>query len=301
VQSVAGTEELRAIIEDRVEPVVLAIAAEDAGNRRRLYAVRESADYATPFEEADPLVSVTLPTRDRPELLARSLRSLLAQTHEHLEVLVVGDAAGPEVADVIEAIGDPRVHYTNLTQRVAAHPDPNRHWLVGSTMARNEATRGARGAWLLHFDDDDTLRPEAVASLLRVARERRAEVAYGGFARRTPEGPSTDLIAFPPAEDQFGFQGALVHHGLRCFERELVAAHLGIPGDTYLLRRMLRAGVRFALLDKIVWDYFPSRLWPHPTTSRLNGASPPVGGLGLMGDTGLEPVTSALSRRRSPS
>jgi hypothetical protein len=28
---------------------------------------------------------------------------------------------------------------------------------------------------------------------------------------------------------------------------------------------MLRAGVRFALLDQIVWDYFPSRLWPHPT------------------------------------
>lgn len=260
-QNVAGTEALRVILSERVEPVLQAVVADDAGNRRRLYAVRASTDYAAPFEQADPLVSVTLPTRDRPELLARSLRSLLAQTHEHLEVLVVGDAAGPEIADVIDAIGDPRVRYTNLTQRVTAHPDPKRHWLVGSTMARNEAQRTARGAWLLHFDDDDALRPDAVTSLLRVARETRAEVAYGGFARRTPEGSSTDLMAFPPVEDQFGFQGALVHHGLRCFERELVAAQLGIPGDWYLLRRMLRAGVRFALLDQIVWDYFPSALW----------------------------------------
>jgi hypothetical protein len=50
---------------------------------------------------------------------------------------------------------------------------------------------------------------------------------------------------------------------LRFFERELVAAHLEIPGDIYMLERMLRVGVRFAMLDEVVLDYFPSGLWEH--------------------------------------
>jgi hypothetical protein len=276
-QAAANAAAVRAILEERVEPVLRAVADDDAGNRRRLHALRDASDYTEPFVASDPLVSVTIATRNRPDLLVRALQSVLAQTHERLEVLVVGDAAGPEVAEVIAAVGDSRVHYANLTQRIVAHPDPERHRLGGSTMARNEATRRARGAWLLHFDDDDTLRPEAVGSLLRLARESRAEVVYGGFVEHGPQGPGLARVAFPPTETLFGWQGALTHRGLRFFERELVAAHLGLPGDIYLLRRMLRAGVRFALLDRVVWDYFPSTLWSRPsvdaTTSQTSSTT----------------------------
>ena len=61
----------------------------------------------------------------------------------------------------------------------------------------------------------------------------------------------------------------LVHGGLRFFERELVAADLDLPGDAYLLERMLRAGVRFAMLDGIAWDYFPSTLWKSSSASQI--------------------------------
>ncbi len=165
----------------RFDPMLRAILDEESLQRRRLYAARAATTIRSPTRSRDPLVSVTLPTRDRPEALVRSLRSVLAQTHEHLEVLVVGDAAGPEIAAAVAEVGDPRVSYANLTQRIAAHPDPERHWLVASGMARNEAARRARGAWLLHFDDDDTLRPDAIAALLARAREVRAEVVYGGL------------------------------------------------------------------------------------------------------------------------
>jgi hypothetical protein len=264
-QAAADAAAVRSALEQRVEPLLRAVVDDDAGNRRRLHAVRAGSDYSAPFDTPDPLVSITIATRNRPDLLVRALRSLVAQTHERLEVLVVGDAAGPEVAEAIAEVGDARVLYANLTQRLTAHPDPERHRLVGSTMARNEATRRACGDWLLHFDDDDTLRPEALASLLARARERRAEVAYGGFVEHWPHGVGPAQIMFPPTQNLFGWQGALVHGGLRFFERELVAADLGLPGDMYLLRRMLRAGVRFALLDRVVWDYFPSTSWSRPS------------------------------------
>jgi hypothetical protein len=128
-------------------------------------------------------------------------------------------------------------------------------------MARNEAARRAGGRWLLHFDDDDHLRPDSIASLLELAREQHVEVAYGGFEYHDPDGSRTRHIRFPPQGGHFAWPTALVHGGLRFFERELVAADLELPGDIYMLERMLRVGVRFAMLDEVVLDYFPSKLW----------------------------------------
>jgi hypothetical protein len=270
-------EAMTLMIEDRVQPVLRSIVDEESQNRRRLYALRASVGYEAAYTELDPLVSITVATRDRPRLLVdRALPSLLAQTHTHLEVLVIGDAASPETAEAVAGLADTRVRYVNLSQRITAHADPARHQMVGSTMARNEAARLAQGRWLLHFDDDDHLRPDAIASLLELARERRAEVAYGGFESHRLDGQITTALAFPPQPGLFGWQGALLHGGLRFFERELIAAHLGLAGDIYLLDRMLRVGVRFAMLDRVVWDYSPSGLSTRPsvlpTTSQISSA-----------------------------
>jgi hypothetical protein len=258
----ASLDRVHATLDQRIQPVLRTIVAEESSNRRRLHELRVAPDYEAAYSQPDPLVSITVATvGQRAALIERALPSLLAQTHANLEVIVVGDAAADSVAGAVAALRDPRVRYANLSQRLAAHADPERHWSVGSTMARNEATRRARGLWLLHFDDDDHLHPDAIASLLRVARERRAEVAYGGFEQHHPKEQSVTSIGFPPRIGAFSWAGALVHGGLRFFERELVAADLELPGDMYMLERMLRAGVRFAMLDEVVLDYFPSRLW----------------------------------------
>jgi hypothetical protein len=134
-------------------------------------------------------------------------------------------------------------------------------------MARNEASRRARGSWLLHFDDDDHLRPDSIASLLQLARERRAEIVYGGFEQHAPDGRRSQSLGFPPRWGTFAWPGALVHGGLRFLERELVAVPLGLPGDVYMLERALRCGVRFAMLNEVVLDYFPSTVWKPPIVS----------------------------------
>jgi hypothetical protein len=250
-----------ALLEQHVQPALRAILAEEAENRRRLYRLRAEPAYGEAFVDPNPLVSITVATIGRAALIERALPSLLAQTHTRLEVIVVGDGAPPELAGELAGLGDARVFYTNLSQRIAAHDHPRRHWLAGSTMARNEATRRAQGRWLVHFDDDDHLRPGTIAALLELAREQRSEVAYGGFEEHRPDGGASVGVGFPPQLGCFSWAGALVHSGLRFFERELVAADLEIPGDMYMLERMLRAGVRFASLEEVVLDYFPSTLW----------------------------------------
>jgi hypothetical protein len=74
------------------------------------------------------------------------------------------------------------------------------------------------------------------------------------------DGSSFELGAFPPVFGQFGWQGAIFHAGLRIFEMELADALFGSPADWSLCRRMLRAGVRFGMVEGPVTDHYESRL-----------------------------------------
>jgi Glycosyltransferase like family 2 len=247
------------LLDTDVRSILLAIVAEDAESRRRLWRAREDPGYELAFSQAEPLVSVVIPTYDRPELLTtRSLPSVLSQSYENIEVIVVGDHAGPEVEEAVAALGDPRLSYVNLTQRLVPHPDPHKHWMIRSTMARNEGTRLAHGHWIVSFDDDDLMYPGAIARLLGEARERRVEVAYGHLLFVLADEPSYEIGEFPPRHGEFSWQSAVWHGGLRFFEREHVAADLGQPADVYLFERMLRAGVRFAMIDELVGELHPS-------------------------------------------
>lgn len=257
----AETQNTRELLEQRIQPTLRVLIDEEAENRRRLHELRAGPQYEDAYTDPNPLISITVATTGRELLFERALPSLLAQTHSNLEVLIVGDALAEGFGQRVVALGDTRVRFSNLTQRITAHPDPRRHWLVGSTMARNEAARMAQGRWLMHFDDDDHLRPDAIASLLAVARAQHVEVAYGGVEEHRPDAGRTIRHGFPPRLGTFSWSAALMHAGLGFFERELVAAHLEMPGDMYALKRMLRTGVRFAMSEKVVLDYFPSTLW----------------------------------------
>jgi hypothetical protein len=253
------------LVSTDVREMLRAIACDDTANRERLWDARRDPEYTLPFREPRPLVSIAVPTVDRIELLTtRSLPSILNQSHENLEIIVVGDHAPPEVGEAVMALGDPRLTFRNLTQRLPLHGDPTRRWHVQSVMARNEGFRLARGLWHLSFDDDDHLYPDAIERLLSHARELQVEVAYGRWRHVMRDGTGPEVGVFPPTHSKFGWQGALKHRCLRFFERELVAAAFGTPSDVFCFEAMLRAGVRFAMLPEVVWEYHPAGEWLRP-------------------------------------
>ncbi len=270
-------EDLRSSVDGPIHAMLRALATEQTTNRRRLFELREDSDYDPSFTEPDPLVTICVAARaERVDVLVeRSLPSALAQTYANFEVVVVGDVGGPDMRAAVENLGDERIHFTDLTHRVV-HPDPHRQWLTGTIMPRNEAHRRARGRWIADLDDDDALRPDAVEQLVALAQSERAEVAYGKLEQHEPDGGRSTIGGFPPGPiesdwKERGLQwqrwqgsastGAVFHAGLRMFAREHIAAELAIPGDFFRLERMVRAGVRFAMLDRITYDYYPAKLW----------------------------------------
>jgi hypothetical protein len=257
--------QLRQDVEANHERNLLALRMvrdDDAAARSTLWALRSQSDYDVAFEEDEPLVSILVSTYlNWPLLRDRSLPSILSQTYDRWEAIVVGDAAPEEARRVVESFGDKRMRFVNLPYR-GPYPDKDYDaWLVSGTTPFNTALALANGRWIGANADDDSLRPNYIQSLLTHARDQRAEVAYGYIDQREPDGADTRLGVFPPVHGQWGIQASLFHAGLKFMPLQPSDWVFGIPNDTSLLERMLRIGVRFSMLDEAVVEYFPSQLW----------------------------------------
>ena len=257
----------------RLREIVRAICDREPLQRERLRDLRASDGYLAPFQESEPLVSVVIPTFDNHRLLReRAIPSVLAQTYQHFEVVVVGDAAPDAARAAVESFGDARLRYSNLTYRGPYPSDPLARWRVAGVPPFNEAVRLARGRWIAPLDDDDAFRPEHIERLLEAARREQLELVYGTMLRRNPDDSAAVLGRFPPENEQFGLQSTLYHAGVaEIFGLELTDWLFDLPYDWGLCQRMLRAGVRMGMVDEVSVDYFPSQWW----TPR-EGAPPPA-------------------------
>ncbi len=87
---------------------------------------------------------MVIPTYDNHQLLReRAIPSVLAQTHQNFEIVVVGDAAPDEARRTVEGFDDPRITFVNLGYRGPYPADPETRWLVAGVPPYNEAVRRA--------------------------------------------------------------------------------------------------------------------------------------------------------------
>lgn len=234
----------------------------DAASRAALWQLRRSAHYEPAFEENEPLVTVIISTyRNWPLLRDRALPSLLAQTYERWQAIIVGDGAPDDARRVVSSFADDRLEFVNLPYRGPYPVDPLEAWLIVGTTTWNTGLELARGRWIASCGDDDALRPGCLEALLTAAREQRAEVAYGYIHQCEPDSQGRRLGTFPPTAGQWNLQASVLHRGLRFMSMQPTDWMFGIPNDWSLGERMLRIGVRFSMIEETVVDTYPSALW----------------------------------------
>jgi len=107
--------------------------------------------------DQSPLVSVLIPTFDRPGLLQRAVRSALAQTLHDIEVIAVLDGASDDSRRSLAEIDDPRLRILDLERN------------QGAPAARTAGVQAARAEWIAHLDDDDEWFPHKLELQLRTA------------------------------------------------------------------------------------------------------------------------------------
>ncbi len=99
-----------------------------------------------------PLVSVVIPTFNRADLLPATLDSVLGQTLEDIQVIVVDDGSTDDTPEFMAGVTDPRVEY--IRNPWSGHP----------SVGRNTGLRAARGRYLALVDSDDLWLPDKLAA-----------------------------------------------------------------------------------------------------------------------------------------
>lgn len=122
------------------------------------------------MSSGDPLVSAIVTTHNRAGLLPRALDSVLAQTYQNIEIVVVDDGSTDNTDQVIsEYLQKHEIVY--LKNEVS----------IGAPAARNYGIRESRGGFIAGLDDDDTWHPERIERMLRAYEDKWAYVSSDSY------------------------------------------------------------------------------------------------------------------------
>ena len=114
-------------------------------------------------------VSVVIPCFNAEATVADAIESVLAQTWQDIEIIVVDDGSSDRSAGVLRG----------FENRIRSDFGPNR----GASAARNRGTALATGAYIQYLDADDLLAPEAIERRLSALNGSGADVAYSDWQR----------------------------------------------------------------------------------------------------------------------
>ncbi len=111
-----------------------------------------------------PKVSVVLPTYNRASLLKRAIKSILNQTYQDFEMIIVDDGSTDNTENVVKGFGNEGIRYISH--------DNNR----GAGAARNTGIKVARGRYIAFLDSDNQWLPEKLEKQMQFIQHKTEDV-----------------------------------------------------------------------------------------------------------------------------
>lgn len=117
------------------------------------------------------LISVIVPVYNVQQYLSQCVESILAQTYQNLEIILVDDGSTDDSGRLCDALAQ-------RDGRVRVIHKPN----GGLSDARNAGTEACNGEFVFYLDSDDYLEQDAIMALVRIQSESQAEIVIGNYS-----------------------------------------------------------------------------------------------------------------------
>ncbi|QBQ53522.1 glycosyltransferase family 2 protein [Nitrosococcus wardiae] len=189
-----------------------------------------------------PLVSVIIPAYNHEGYVSSAVESVLGQTHQNLELIVIDDASQDGTWERLQSFQDNRL-------RLRRH-DTNR----GADATLNEAMAIAQGEYLAILNSDDAYDPHRLERLLSVAEQSGGNDAFV-FSNVNFIGPSGNQVHHHPRAQSYK---ALCGHCETLNPANwFFAGNLAITTSNFFFSRSLanRVGAFFPLRYTHDWDW----------------------------------------------
>lgn len=115
------------------------------------------------------LVSVIMPSYNTEQFIRQSIESVLAQTYENWELIIVDDCSTDQTDAVVAQFTDPRIRYLKNDRN------------SGAAISRNRALREAKGRWIAFLDSDDLWHPQKLEKQLAFMQEKGYSFTYTDY------------------------------------------------------------------------------------------------------------------------
>ncbi len=178
-----------------------------------------------------PHVSVLVAVHNGARHIDACLRSLLNQSLDHFEVIVIDDASTDETPRLVAAYDDPRLTLLRLPRN------------QGPSAARNQGAAVARGRYLAILDADDVALPQRLARQVQYMDANPDLVLSGSFFRLESDYGTTAQVTRPLDDKAIRrglAQSCTIANTTAIIRRDAYLAHGGFPehlrhGEDYRL------------------------------------------------------------------
>ncbi|MGP8190916.1 MAG: glycosyltransferase family 2 protein [Methanobacterium sp.] len=205
----------------------------------------------------EPLVSVLIPTYNRSKLLTeRSIPSVLRQTYQNIEIIVVGDHCTDDTEDKIKELKDKRIKFYNLPERTEYPSDPYHRWMVAGAKPSNEAIKISSGQWIAPLDDDDEFTDDHIEILLKFALKNDYELVYGKVEMEIEPEKWVQLGCYPLQVNHISHMSVLYSSKLKFMKYDRNSWKYMEVSDWNMWRRMREAGAKIGFINKIVGKHY---------------------------------------------
>lgn len=133
------------------------------------------------------LVSIIMPSYNTAKYIAESIRSVLTQTYENWELLIVDDCSTDNTDEIVKPfLTDERIKYFKNENN------------SGAAVSRNRALREAKGKWIAFLDSDDLWVPEKLEKQIGFMRENDYKFSYTEYEKIDEESKSLNVFVDGP-------------------------------------------------------------------------------------------------------
>lgn len=194
------------------------------------------------------LVSIISPCYNCGDFIAQTIQSVIDQTYDNWELLIVDDCSTDDSAKIVSGFDDSRIKYHRLEKN------------CGAAIARNLALKMAKGRWIAFLDCDDLWDTEKLEKQLAFMNENSVAFSYTNYREIDPRG--TELSKRITGPKRISRTGMLSYCWPGCLTVMYDAEKIGLlqipsirKNNDYALWLMASAKADCWLLDETLASY----------------------------------------------
>ena len=104
----------------------------------------------------EDLVSIIMPSYNTGKFIKETINSVLNQTYNNWELIIVDDCSTDDTEEIVNAIKDNRIKFLKNSTN------------SGAAISRNKAIKEAKGKWIAFLDSDDLWKKEKLEKQIRI-------------------------------------------------------------------------------------------------------------------------------------